>query len=1370
MATVGFAYGSFGDILDTIKLGAKIIELIRNGGRPSSEWAETAKEMQSLCSILTYLTTFETTLPLPPSITTELQKEVALCRATTSEFESKITASRGFFQRVLWATSEEKELAAFRRQLIQRRVALSGVVDEIQLVVLKGVQDRVEKVDEKLCLGIQQLGDQGQTLAGALLHVRDRVSDFGEEMRLGHNQLHDTVSGVTQQLQDQEQTLSGTLLGVRDRVEEVREEVRLGTQQLMDQEQTLNQSHLSNLEEKLRKWLKTPSEVAEKQHEMQKLHHTGTGGWFLDGHEFRKWKENAGLLWMKGQSGTGKSVLSSTVISKLFEDRQQGTAVAYFYFDFRDKQKQLVEMMLRSIILQLSAQSHHPYAALNSHYELLNGQALPTYQNLVDILETLLSEKSYTYIVLDALDECKDTNLLIQLVSRLQRWTGRPLHILLTSQAREIFGTAFAGISEVALEFDTTQSDIKLFVSNELRSNPDLDHLAHRAEQVATKVVTKSGGMFRLAACLLDELSRQKLDPDMDVILANLPNDLFGIYSRFLEPIHQRDFDYVARILCWLVFSARPMTLQQLTDSLAFEFSDPNRFVFDRTKRGSQAIGVCKILQGLVTVGNDTEYLKRGEWKPRFFSPVVALAHSSVADYIVSDAFREKHKHGLTKGPSHTFLAQTCVGYLLHFASHPFDKIFLTLDYPLAEYAAWHWDYHLVHCDDRAILFTSTMCLLESGSHQYGTLDYLRGDTRIWGGPQTPPLVLCSEMGYIEGIHFLLKDSAEVDGTGGKYDNVLQAAIQGGHIDIVQILLENGAKITAAHKSTLLQAASRSGSEDAVQLLLGNGAEVGRTNETILGVSPTNIVQLLLEHGAEVNKEILRYHNRFWGDRDTGDGSPCNRGNTQIVRVRKATDRFTLLHAASKSRSKDLVKFLLDNGAEVNAANQDGQTALDIAIQSGDAETVRVLLEKGATDAQEGYNSALCSASKSGCIDIVQLLLAKGTEVNGSGAFLGDALRSASKCGYIDIVQLLLAKRTEVNTPVAFLRDALEAAYQGGHVDIVQLLLEKGPTDVQDGYTIELCKASERGYIDIVQLLLDNGADVNAESGYYGAALQRASWYGHTDIVQLLLDNDADINAEGGSEYGSALQAATWHCHTDIIQLLLKHGANINAEDGFHGNALRIASGSGRLDVVRLLLEKGATDVHFGGLCSASDRGHIAIVRLLLDHGAANTTGGFPGGALQAASREGHRDIVQLLLEHGADINASNGLAGGKALQAASRNGHADVVRLLLEKGATNLQERHNSALCSASESGHIDIVQLLIDQGSDVNAEGGIYPLQAASRNGYTNIVRLLLEHGADANATAGFSESALQVSQRNGHTDIVRLLLEHGAQQEDR
>jgi hypothetical protein len=104
-------------------------------------------------------------------------------------------------------------------------------------------------------------------------------------------------------------------------------------------------------------------------------------------------------------------VYSSTVIRQLFNQQQQGVAVAYFYFDFRDEKSQRVKIMLQSIILQLSAQSPNSYSALKREYESSQGQILPSYDNLLRILNDLLSD--FTIYILCLMHSMSATSMII---------------------------------------------------------------------------------------------------------------------------------------------------------------------------------------------------------------------------------------------------------------------------------------------------------------------------------------------------------------------------------------------------------------------------------------------------------------------------------------------------------------------------------------------------------------------------------------------------------------------------------------------------------------------------------------------------------------------------------------------------------------------------------------------------------------------------------------------------------------------------------------------------------------------------------------------------------------------------------------------
>ncbi|KAI6295387.1 hypothetical protein MCOR33_007694, partial [Pyricularia grisea] len=76
----------------------------------------------------------------------------------------------------------------------------------------------------------------------------------------------------------------------------------------------------------------------------------------------------------------------------------------------------------------------------------------------------------------------------------------------------------------------------------------------------------------------------------------------------------------------------------------------------------------------------------------------------------------------------------------------------------------------------------------------------------------------------------------------------------------------------------------------------------------------------------------------------------------------------------------------------------------------------------------------------------------------------------------------------------------------------------------------------------VVEKVLNDGADVNAQGGEYGNALQAASFKGHKEIVQTLVDKGADVNAQGG-RYGNVLQAASSGGHQEILQIFVDNGA-----------------------------------------------------------------------------------------------------------------------------------------------------------------------------------------------------------------------------------
>jgi hypothetical protein len=188
---------------------------------------------------------------------------------------------------------------------------------------------------------------------------------------------------------------------------------------------------------------------------------------------------------------------SSTVIEKIVKTCPNRSAVSYFYFDFRNE-RQRMDIMLRSIVWQLSGQLPLPYSSLCQLYETLgSGTIQPQHRHLQEVLENLLSEFERTYIVIDGLDECRKTDwkLLIEFIHGLCHPTKNAPHLLFTSQPLEEFRTAFKDVTFIELGSTVTTGDIRSYVGSEVPMVGNWAKDEKYARDVTERIVQRSNGM-----------------------------------------------------------------------------------------------------------------------------------------------------------------------------------------------------------------------------------------------------------------------------------------------------------------------------------------------------------------------------------------------------------------------------------------------------------------------------------------------------------------------------------------------------------------------------------------------------------------------------------------------------------------------------------------------------------------------------------------------------------------------------------------------------------------------------------------------------------------------------------------------------------
>ncbi|KAJ7270190.1 ankyrin repeat-containing domain protein [Mycena rebaudengoi] len=306
----------------------------------------------------------------------------------------------------------------------------------------------------------------------------------------------------------------------------------------------------------------------------------------------------------------------------------------------------------------------------------------------------------------------------------------------------------------------------------------------------------------------------------------------------------------------------------------------------------------------------------------------------------------------------------------------------------------------------------------------------------------------------------------------------------------------------------------------------------------------------------------------------------------------------------------------------------------------------------------------LCIAAFFNLQDIARYLLKENCGFS-------NALQIASQFGHLEMVQLLIDSGVNVNQQGGYYGNALQAALVHRHDEVLRLLLKHGgDTNIAGEYGTPLQVAAAQGDKTLIHLLLENGADFNAE-GDDGTALQSASFQGHEAVVDLLINSGADIDNQG--EYGSALQAASYCGHEATVRLLVKNGADVNIQGGKFDTPLKEAAYHGYDMVASVLIRNGA---------------HV--------NNQAGTDQTYP---IQVASAEGHDKIVQLLIENGADVNAQAGELES-ALQMAALHGHKAIVCLLLNNGARLDGGRYMAAFQAALDNSHEEIIQILLSKG----------------------------------------------------------------------
>jgi ankyrin repeat protein len=384
------------------------------------------------------------------------------------------------------------------------------------------------------------------------------------------------------------------------------------------------------------------------------------------------------------------------------------------------------------------------------------------------------------------------------------------------------------------------------------------------------------------------------------------------------------------------------------------------------------------------------------------------------------------------------------------------------------------------------------------------------------------PLIIAINNNNVDIVNLLLERNVKIDG------NVFYSVIKNNNIDLLRFILDKkdyDVNTKEGYFDTLLNYAIINNKPEIVIELIRRGADV---NLEKFGLSPLQhsidnnnlkILNILIDNNVKCTLNILydsfKYHISSFI-------LLLNRISSLNIDINMISITYddTLLHMAIKKNNIEIVKLLLEKGADPNIKNRAEQTPLEIAIFN--------------------YN-----------IEIVKLLLEKGADPNIKNRAKQTSLEIAILINNIEIVKLLLEKGADPNIKNRDGQTLLEIAQYKDYDIIVNLLLEKGARGeikIKSPYSTEIVEAVRKQNIELVKELLDKGADVNTiDKDNYGkrSLLHIATDKKNKDMINLLLDRGANIDIFDNNKE-TALHLAIGLKNIDIIYLLLKRGANID--------------------------------------------------------------------------------------------------------------------------------------------------------------------------------------------------------------------------------
>ncbi|KAM5356996.1 hypothetical protein ACJZ2D_016721 [Fusarium nematophilum] len=867
----------------------------------------------------------------------------------------------------------------------------------------------------------------------------------------------------------------------------------------------------------LMKWL-SPVDMEAHHGSVSVLQQPHTSRWFTEGEELRAWAGGGHkLLWIHGKPGSGKTVLFSSTVNKLRQERDVSTGLAFFYCDYRDPRLRSPSMILGGLLKSLATQNKDVAAALGKLFDAQRQQNQHADQLSVETLQKQLVSASSCFgmvlILIDALDEAIGREALLPFLHELVAPQSSRFKFLLTSRREADLEAVFARCPTVCLNEETNSGDIHLYVSAQIeqRIQRGVFHLndSFLKETIISQLVGHAGGLFQWAKYQLDNLFLLRTDEEQQAFLETIETQLDKVYERTLlhfNTISDTDHKLIKSVLQGLVGFLKPPNREEVIQVIKKDDHAPDTISLrEKLSDGS----IRKLFRGLVEINGETKAYQFSHYSVREFLTSHRLDATALTEYRVCEA------------QAHRKLALHCL--------HALNEGEVS---PLYGYAASQWMEHVKRAPEDSELDDNLVEFLSLGqlNEWADSTPFAEWLSHCESKKPVPAKIHDRSMAFREALN-LGRDSVTLRLIGhgihriqhphGYNVPIVDAVLLGASRCVILELLKSGVEVDQLRfgDQTALSIAVTRDDKDLVTLLLSHGADMHRIldkdyhvtgsalNQAVLYGSK-DMVSFLLENGAEKNRRVSHV------------GTPVQA-------------------AVSESRL-EILKLLLSHGANVCASEGDYGTALHGAIRPGiDSEDmVRLLLDHGARRVIDELASAEGSAlyeavATNSSTRLVELLLENGADPNLEAAPFTNPLHRAILNQNVAAFNILLENGSTGRSFFGPFRSALECAAFAGHEGIFRKLLQVQSAEFQDPVITSrtLQQAIVRGNFNILAQAVQTCEDSRAKDEHGWTAYMCGLHVRCTQSLKLL-----PIGL-GNMDPASVAMTASTPTHWDVERL-----------------------------------------------------------------------------------------------------------------------------------------------------------------------------------------------------------------------------------------